>query len=135
MHLIDGFGAGNDAAGDLLAAIKIPENMRNVALPGPTYGRSPDIVRPIEQRMHVKKGAGIKRELALVSSPELQMIADLECWSPNHDNQDGEADEQEIRPAPPAGPRPSKLAPRKNLCRGTPSMGYRNPRFRRPQIR
>lgn len=67
----------------LLSTIKIPQNMRNVNLPMPTYNKKAEIVKPIETRIHVKKGAPIHKEMSDVSSPEMKLISDLDWWSPN----------------------------------------------------
>jgi NIMA (never in mitosis gene a)-related kinase len=85
MPLLEPFLSGNnELKEELLSTIKVPTNMRHVNLPNPTYGKKVDIVKPLEQRMHVKKGA--KKDLPWISSPDLQMIADLELWSPNHED-------------------------------------------------
>ena len=67
----------------LLSTIKIPQNMRNVNLPMSTYNKKAEIVKPIETRIHVKKGAPIHKEMSDVSSPEMKLISDLDWWSPN----------------------------------------------------
>lgn len=67
----------------LLSPIKVPLNMSHVNLPRPAYGKKPNIVKPIDQRMHVKAGAHLRRPLAVISSPELQKICDRDWWSPN----------------------------------------------------
>jgi NIMA (never in mitosis gene a)-related kinase len=101
---------------ELLSTIKVPTNMRHVNLPNCTYGKKVDIVKPLEQRMHVKKGA--KKDLPWISSPDLQLIADLELWSPNHEESHlaEETQEEVVKPPPPAA-QPRASAPN-------------NPRFR-----
>lgn len=70
------------SCGDLLSTIKIPKNLRNVNLPDPTYNKDPDLIKPIEKRMHVKKGAPLKKELNVVNSPEMKLITDYDWWAP-----------------------------------------------------
>ena len=129
----------------LLATIKVPFNMRNVNLPNPAYGRRAEIVKPLEQRMHMKRGVPVKKELQLVSSPELQMIADHDWWSPNKGpGQDGaqtpnvvlEEIEQELarpqsqRPGPRASIRQSKpFVPRP--VNAIPKNPIANPKLRK----
>lgn len=67
----------------LLSTIKIPNNMRNMNLPRPMYGKRANIVKPLEQRMHLKQGAPVRKELGQISSPELKVICDKDWWSPN----------------------------------------------------
>jgi NIMA (never in mitosis gene a)-related kinase len=135
MHFLNVITDGDDGLqGDqLLSTIRVPANMKNVNLPNPAYGKKPDIVKPIDQRMHMKKGVPMHRDLPLFSSPELQMVADLDWWSPNRPAED----------APPAAP---ARQPDDFLCptfggapgRVLPPAGnafLQNPRFRRPAIR
>lgn len=67
----------------LLDTIKVPNNLKNVNLPDPTYNKKANIVKPIDQRLHVKRGVPVHKRMDLVSSPELQKIADHDWWSPN----------------------------------------------------
>ncbi|OHT11756.1 Protein kinase domain containing protein [Tritrichomonas foetus] len=68
----------------LLSTIKVPLNMRNVNLPGSMYGKQPEVVKPIAQRMHMKKNIPMNpRDLAHVSTPDMKIIADQDWWSPN----------------------------------------------------
>ena len=130
-----------DTSDKLLSTIKVPLNMRNVNLPNPAYGKKAEIVKPLEQRMHMKRGAPVKKELPLVSSPELQLIADHDWWSPNKcGNALAEEIDHELgRPSSERGgavrapvPQPRPPAPRlRNVGK---YQRYENPRFRRPPI-
>ena len=68
---------------ELLDTIKVPRNLQALNLPRPRYEKEECIFIPIEGRLHVK-GNVIKsqKKLSLVSTRELQMITDLDCWSP-----------------------------------------------------
>lgn len=81
----------------LLSTIKVPQNIKNVNLPNPSYGKKPNIVKPIEQRMHLKQGAPLRKELCMVSSPELKMIVDRDWWSPTKDSRAPKTDD-DIKP-------------------------------------
>jgi NIMA (never in mitosis gene a)-related kinase len=67
----------------LLSPIRVPGNVQNLHFPLPAYNRKAEIVRPLDQRLHVKKGIPIRKDVNLISSPELQLIADFDWWSPN----------------------------------------------------
>lgn len=67
----------------LLSTIRVPGNLKNINLPDPAYNKRANIVKPIDQRLHCKKGVPVHKKLNIVSSPELQMIADHDWWSPN----------------------------------------------------
>lgn len=132
----------------LLSTIKIPLNLRNINLPTASYDKKPEIVKPLEQRLHMKRGAPMQKNLAIASSPELQLITELDWWSPNKmgkyepvedqniDNEQRPISQrpiqppvQPLRPAPP--PLPSargKIAPRRPIF----GVGVR---YRRPAIR
>jgi NIMA (never in mitosis gene a)-related kinase len=143
MHLLEPFLTGDaSVTPELLSTIKVPSNIRQLNLPNPAYGKKAEIVKPLEQRMHVKKGIPIKNSLPFVSSPELQMIAELEWWSPNREGEVEDCIVEEIaqevarpqshRPIPPANPRPQQIAPRR--ISGPAAPVGDNPRFR-PRIR
>lgn len=155
MHMLNPFMQANDpeiAIDDkLLSTIKVPQNMRNMNFPNPSYGRKAEIVKPLEQRMHMKRGVPMRKELPMVSSPELQLIADLDWWSPNKLGM--EVDEEALcmepvqestrphshRPVPvmpPAQPA-HQMAPRapRNPPAARKYNQFNNPRFRRIAIR
>ncbi|KAH0792425.1 AGC family protein kinase [Histomonas meleagridis] len=69
----------------LLSTIKVPlNNIRNVNLPNPSYDEKNGYVKPIEQRMHMKKDAPLSgKDISRVSTPELKAIVDQDWWSPN----------------------------------------------------
>ncbi|KAK8890003.1 hypothetical protein M9Y10_034762 [Tritrichomonas musculus] len=68
----------------LLSTIKIPQNVNNLDLPQPSYDEKQDIVKPIDQRIHVKDSVPLNpRDITQVSTPELKIIADQDWWSPN----------------------------------------------------
>ena len=75
---------------ELLATIKVPLSLRYnlgvLNLPRGSYKKA-DIVKPMEQRFHLKKGVPLKTSMQLASSPELKKIADLDWWSPNKKGQ------------------------------------------------
>jgi NIMA (never in mitosis gene a)-related kinase len=120
MPLLDPFlseiGNNNE---QLLSEIKVPANIRHVNLPNPAYAKKTDI-KPIEERIHLTNG--FKTKLALVNSPDLQMITDLDLWSPNGDDESPEP----LYPHPPSQHLPRLSVPiSAHAC---------NPRFR-PKIR
>jgi hypothetical protein len=47
------------------------------------YNKKAEIVKPLDQRLHVKKGIPIRKDVNQISSPELQLILDFDWWSPN----------------------------------------------------
>ena len=126
----------------LLSTIKVPQNVKNVNLPSAAYGKKPDIIRPIEQRMHMKKGIGLKKDIGSASSPELQLIMDLDWWSPNKVQLDNPEKETQIKqendfqihppaPKPPSEPH-NPPGPRRihgKAC--VVAHEIPNPRFRR----
>ena len=121
------------SAGCLLSTIKIPYNIRNVHLPRPMYGKRANIVKPLEQRMHLKHGAPVRKDIGQISSPELKIICDRDLWSPNklvpsNDSPTNEADsgsssgnETNYKDEPKSA-RPHKPAP----------VGYVNWKIRQP---
>lgn len=84
LSLLDPFIEKDDlfASDDLLSTIKLPNNLRNVNLPDPTYNKDPDIIKPIEKRLHMKKGAPLNKNLSVVNSPEMKLITDYDWWAP-----------------------------------------------------
>jgi NIMA (never in mitosis gene a)-related kinase len=136
-RLIGGEITGKDEG--LLATIKIPKHMRNLDLPSPTYGKKPEIIKPLEERLHVKKGAPLKKGLPRISSPEMQVLADDDWWYPNG-GEDDEPETLEIESKKVTepkvtrflGPKHGKRAPRR-LKASTKHRRResRNPRFRR----
>jgi hypothetical protein len=106
--------------------------MNNVALPNPAYGKKPDIVKPIEQRMHMKKGVPMYKDLPLFSSPELQMVADLDWWSPNHAE---EIPSRRSIQQPDDLLHPTFGRLQRRVLPPTDIDAPQNPRFRRPIIR
>jgi NIMA (never in mitosis gene a)-related kinase len=69
---------------NLLETIHVPANLQLVNLPEPRYAKAGEAVAPLEDRMHLKgKLAQNGTKLSLASTRELQMIAELDCWSPN----------------------------------------------------
>jgi NIMA (never in mitosis gene a)-related kinase len=90
----------------LLSPIRVPVNFRNVHLPSAAYNKKVAIVKPIEQRLHVKKGLPIRKDMNLISSPELQLITDCDWWSPTAAGQSNEANApQSARPSVMVDPR------------------------------
>ena len=70
----------------LLDTIKVPDNIKNINLPNPTYNVKADIIKPIDQRLHFKKGVPLYKKIDLVSSPELQLVTDCDWWTPIRPN-------------------------------------------------
>jgi NIMA (never in mitosis gene a)-related kinase len=66
----------------LLDTIRVPPNLKLVNLPEPRYPQPNEAVAPLHERMHLKGKMAISTKLSLVSTRELQMIAELDCWSP-----------------------------------------------------
>lgn len=118
----------------LLSTIKVPANVKNVAFPRAAYGKKIPIVRPIDQRIHIKPGYISKKELASVSSPELQLITDLDLWSPNKigkENDSNNMNEYEFDYAPVKEPLSHRGSP--PVRQPPPSIVSKfnpNPRFR-----
>ncbi|OHT11014.1 AGC family protein kinase [Tritrichomonas foetus] len=133
----------------LLDTIKVPQNLRNVNLPMPTYNKKADIIKPIEQRLHMKKGVPLKKEIHLVNSPEMQMITDYDWWAPT---KPGNEDQEEVVEAPeiPLRSKSNQVRSPKEIRRKAPrrfnapggvaraigqEQKMRNPRFKRQAIR
>jgi NIMA (never in mitosis gene a)-related kinase len=74
---------GMEVQADLLSPIKLTTNLRNVHLPSAAYHKKVEIVKPLENRLHIKKGIPIRNDVTLISSPEMQLITDCDWWSPN----------------------------------------------------
>ena len=81
---LDNNANSNFKSPQLLSTIKVPLNLINVNLPDPSYGKKHDGIKPIDQRMHLKKDIPMnQRDISHVSTPELKIIADQDWWSPN----------------------------------------------------
>jgi hypothetical protein len=91
---------GMEGHGQLLSPIKVPANLRNVHLPSAAYHKKVEIVKPLENRLHIKRGIPIRNDVTLISSPEMQLITDCDWWSPNTRREDGEQCPQSARPIP-----------------------------------
>jgi hypothetical protein len=125
MNVLDPFISGEPRGCEgLLRTIKVPTNIRHVNLPNSTYGRKVEIVKPLEQRIHVTKG--FKTELACVNSPDLQTIADLELWSPTIQEEPLAAEIEQDMARASSNPSPDGLVRISHPA--APSA--RNPRFR-----
>lgn len=68
--------------GCLLSTIKLTHNMRNIKFPQPMYGKRVNIVKPLEQRMQLKQGIPVKKDIRQISSPEFKVICDRDWWTP-----------------------------------------------------
>ncbi|OHT15665.1 AGC family protein kinase [Tritrichomonas foetus] len=159
MHILDPF-IEQDAiimGEKLLDTIKVPMNLRNVNLPNPTYSKKADIVKPIDQRLHFKRGVPVHKKIDLVSSPELQLITDHDWWSPNRPatNMRSEKEfsvhepptrrsystkDEMISAIPQEMPRraPRRYAPPPQIVNAASELkmnNNNNPRYRRPAIR
>ena len=66
----------------LLKTIKVPLNIKQVAFPKPSYNDSNERIKPINERIHVK-GGQVKKDIDVISTRELMMVADHDWWSPN----------------------------------------------------
>jgi NIMA (never in mitosis gene a)-related kinase len=110
---------------DLLSPIRVPANVYNVHLPSAAYNKRAGIVKPIEQRLHVKKGIPIRKDMNLISSPELQLITDFDWWSPT-----GSGPSAQDEPWTPPSARP---IPRATARIGRPAGAV--PGIKRPTLR
>ena len=136
----------------LLDTIKVPGNLRNVNLPNPTYNKKVEIVKPLEQRLHVKKGAPLKKDINLINSPEMKMITDLDWWAPTRPgtNDDDEVVEEKCIPGNFTRAKSNQVRSPKEVVKRAPrryvpppavaagvanERRFRNPRNRRPAIR
>lgn len=72
----------NMSQGNSSTIIRAPLNTKSDNLPPPTYNKA-DIVKPIENRIHVKQGFQTRKEIAKMSTPDIKKISDLDLWSPN----------------------------------------------------
>ena len=126
----------------LLSTIKVPMNIRNLNLPAAAYSKKGQIVKPLEQRLHMKKGVALHKDVSVISSPELQLITDLDWWSPNKNGQEPltERNENEVPPnqrplsqRPVLRPMPPGI-PQSRAPRYRPRNEAPNPRFHRPAI-
>lgn len=123
----------------LLETIRIPLNMRNVNLPLPAYNKKVDIIKPLEQRAHVKRNVPIRKSIESVSSPELQLITDFDWWEPNKesDNDENSNNKQNAQIREPGmieNSKTNQLAFHRRNIRA-PSERKPNPRIRRIAIR
>lgn len=79
----------------LLSTIHVPKanydrygrkniNLDNVQLPSQKYNKRPPVIKPIAERMHMKKGIPIppSLDIATISTPDLTLITDQDLWSP-----------------------------------------------------
>jgi serine/threonine protein kinase len=159
LHVLDQFiGKNTNSLDKLLSTIKIPDNIRHVSLPSAAYGKKAEIVKPLEERLHVRKGIPVRKEWPMISSPEMQQILDSDWWSPNKEGENytdvpmipGISDfpkcisQRSIRnrkqnpvvaPAEPLSR--IRNAPKRNVPAMIQMEAKRipNPRFRRPAIR
>jgi NIMA (never in mitosis gene a)-related kinase len=70
------------SAAHLLEIIRVPPNLKLVNLPEPRYTKRNEAVAPLHERVHLKGKMAMSTKLNLVSTRELQMIVELDCWSP-----------------------------------------------------
>jgi NIMA (never in mitosis gene a)-related kinase len=95
----------------LLSTIHVPGNLGQVKLPRPSYGKKPNVVKPLEQRIHIKNGAFGKRPLQNLSSPELRLVCDRDWWSPLRFPDKEPVDKEEPELAPEEGGQGHKWPP------------------------
>ena len=85
MHLLNQFQIPESKSAQLLETIKVPRNVRDVCLPSALYGKKKPIVKPMEQRFHLK-GVPVygapRRNLSALSTPDLMQVAVKDLWSP-----------------------------------------------------
>ena len=67
----------------LLQTIKVPMNIKQVSFPRPSYDEPNELVKPINERLHVKGGPVREEDVDKISTRELMMVADHDWWSPN----------------------------------------------------
>jgi serine/threonine protein kinase len=132
---------------ELLATIKVPCNLRQVKMPRPSYGKQPNIVKPLEERIHLKNRALANKPLENLSSPELKRVCERDWWSPvkfhiaaafdDENSQNGAVAPQPV----PISARPvlKQFAPAGNavpiVVPGKPRIGAANPRYKRMLFR
>jgi NIMA (never in mitosis gene a)-related kinase len=130
-HLVDQFLSEQGLLArqdELLATIKVPYNLRQVKMPRPSYGKQPNIVKPLEERIHLKNRALAKKPLENLSSPELKRVCERDWWSPvKFDVEDAldEAPQPVMKQFIPAGNAAPIVLP------GKPRAGGANPRYKR----
>lgn len=83
LNMLEPFISGPHEPAQLLPVIDVPEQMSDVCLPEPSYERVVNTPRKLEERLHIQKGAPIRKLLPHVSSPELRLITDFDWWNPN----------------------------------------------------
>ena len=121
LSLLELYMSPNTPPSKLLSPIPPPEQMRNVCLPPSSYDRQDATPKKLEERLHIKKGAPIRKLLPNASSPELRLITDFDWWCPNEPVP--EPSERALKT-----PRPPPLASLRCTIRRNPRA---NPRFRR----
>jgi NIMA (never in mitosis gene a)-related kinase len=125
-----------DESESLLSTIQVPSNMKNVNLPNPAYGKKATIVRPLEERMHLKSDAPLQKEIGKISSPELKMICDKDWWSPNKAGSSGESHNERAHEKTPGSKSAHNSKDIYELGQARARLFREmNPRFRRVRIR
>lgn len=84
LSLINPFlAAVQHSEANLLQTIKVPRNLKLVNLPPSRYNNDVDEeCLPLEKRIFLKGKYAEQTRVDLASTKELQMIADLDCWTP-----------------------------------------------------
>jgi NIMA (never in mitosis gene a)-related kinase len=140
--------AVRNSEANLLETIKVPFNLRLVHLPQPRYDAAKDAFLPLEERVRLKGRIAVETRLSLVTTKELQQIADLDCWTPtkNDNTVREQREDPEIPPRTPAEQPCFRPRPPSEREHANPRMGRVSPpvdppgarapraRFRRPLV-
>lgn len=71
----------------LLATIKCQSNLRNVNLPSPKYNQKQRFIfKPIEQRLRVKNGVPVQKQINNLNSPEMKFVIDHDWLAPTYND-------------------------------------------------
>ena len=112
MHLLNQFQIPESQSARLLETIKVPRNVREVCLPSALYGKKKPIVKPMEQRFHLK-GVPVygapRRNLSALSTPDLMQVAVKDLWSPIKQKDLADSDPSPHSPIRHPGPAFEKL--------------------------
>jgi NIMA (never in mitosis gene a)-related kinase len=142
---------------NLLETIRVPANLKLVNLPVPRYTKQSEVVLPVEERLHLKGKMAAQTRLSLASTRELQLIIDLDCWSPTKPDSLARLPARASSPTPefsissnrapceaafrPRPPPPREERPNPRVGRATPPSDQilpearaPRPRYRRPLV-
>ena len=95
---------------DLLPTIRIPRVLKKADFPRPSYDDMVEVVKPIEERLHLKGGV-VKSDVSDLNTKQLMMIADHDWWSPNKLQIQREDIDEDSHPKPPLSQRSPFVPP------------------------